>query len=123
MKTRLNLTIDETFLKKVKLYAAKKQTSISELIENYFTMLTKPKKNIIDLIESLDAPTKITKNADLKDLYYKDKAKKATQYNETNTPEGYCMTGNGMTKAEALQMAEIIKKDKAAQKITTSKKS
>ncbi len=33
------------------------------------------------------------------------------------------MTRNGMTKAEALQMVEIIKKDKAAQKITTSKKS
>ena len=49
--------------------------------------------------------------------------KKAIKYNETNTPEGYCMTGNGMTKAEALQMAEIIKKDKAAQKITTSKTS
>jgi hypothetical protein len=48
--------------------------------------------------------------------------KKAIQYNETNTPEGYCMTGNGMTKAEALQMAEIIKKDKAAQKIKPSKK-
>jgi hypothetical protein len=33
------------------------------------------------------------------------------------------MKGNGITKAEALQMAEIIKKDKATQKITTSKKS
>jgi hypothetical protein len=117
MKTRLTLTINETLLKSVKQYAAKKQTSISELVENYFTMLTKPKKNIIDLIESLDAPTKIAKNADLKDLYYKGKAKKATQYNETNTPEGYCTNGNGMTNAEVLQMAEIIKKDKAAQKI------
>ncbi len=122
MKTRLNLTIDEALLKKVMLYAVKNETSLSELVENYFMMLTKPKKNIIDLIESLDAPTKITKNADLKDLFYKEQVKKAIQYNETNTPEGYSMTGNGMTKAEALQMAEIIKKDKAAQKITTSKK-
>jgi hypothetical protein len=117
MKTRLTLTIDETLLKSVKQYAAKKQMSVSELVENYFTMLTKSKKNIIDLIENLDAPTKVAKNADLKDLFYKDRAKKATQYNETNTPEGYCMNGIGMTKAEALQMAEIIKKDKAAQKI------
>jgi hypothetical protein len=122
MKTRLTLTIDETLLKSVKQYAAKKQMSISELVENYFTMLTKSKKNIIDLIESLDAPTKVAKNVDLKKLFYKDKAKKAIQYNETNTPEGYCMTGNGMTKAEALQMAELIKKDKAAQKIKPSKK-
>jgi hypothetical protein len=117
MKTRLTLTLDETLLKSVKQYAAKKQMSVSELVVNYFTMLTKPKKNIIDLIENLDAPTKVATNADLKDLYYKGKAKKATQYNETNTLEGYCMTGNGMTKEEALQMAEIIKKDKAAQKI------
>jgi hypothetical protein len=117
MKTRLTLTIDEALLKSVKQYAAKKQTSVSELVENYFAMQTKSKKNIIDLIENLDAPTKVATNADLKDLFYKDRAKKAIQYNETNTPEGYCMTGNGMTKAEALQMAEIIKKDKAAQKI------
>lgn len=48
--------------------------------------------------------------------------KKAIQYNKINTPEGYCMTGNGMTKTEALQIAEIIKKDKAAQKITSSSK-
>jgi hypothetical protein len=78
MKTRLTLTINETLLKSVKQYAAKKQTSISELVENYFTMLIKSKKNIIDLIESLDAPTKIAKNADLKDLYYKEQIKKIT---------------------------------------------
>jgi Family of unknown function (DUF6364) len=78
MKIRLNLTIDETLLTSMKQYASKEQTSVSELVENYFTMLTKPKKkkSIIDLIESLDAPTKIAKDADLKDLFYKDQAKK-----------------------------------------------
>ncbi len=78
MKTRLNLTIDEALLKKVKQYAVKNETSLSELVENYFKMLTKPKKkkNIIDLIESLDAPTKISNNANLKDLFYKNQAKK-----------------------------------------------
>jgi hypothetical protein len=78
MKTRLTLTIDETLLKSVKQYAAKKQMSVSELVENYFTMLTKSKKNIIDLIENLDAPTKVAKNADLKDLFYKEQIKKIT---------------------------------------------
>jgi hypothetical protein len=78
MKTRLNLTIDETLLTCMKQYASKEQTSVSELVENYFTMLTKPKKKktIIDLVESLNAPTKIAKDADLKDLFYKDQAKK-----------------------------------------------
>jgi UDP-2,3-diacylglucosamine pyrophosphatase LpxH len=78
MKTRLNLTIDDTLLTSMKQYASKEQTSVSELVENYFSMLTKrkKKKNIIDLIESLDAPTKIATNADLKDLFYKDQAKK-----------------------------------------------
>ncbi len=78
MKTRLNLTIDETLLKKVKQYAAKNETSLSELVENYFMILTKPKKkhNIIDLVESLEAPTKISNNANLKDLFYKNQAKK-----------------------------------------------
>jgi Family of unknown function (DUF6364) len=78
MKTRLNLTIDETLLTSMKQYASKEQTSVSELVENYFTMLTKPKKkkSIIDLVESLNPSTKIAKDADLKDLFYKDQAKK-----------------------------------------------
>ncbi len=78
MKTRLNLTIDETLLTSIKQYASKEKTSVSKLVENYFSMLTIPKKrkSIIDLIESLDALKKIAKDADLKDLFYKDQVKK-----------------------------------------------
>lgn len=77
MKTRLNITIEENILSEVKLYASKQNTSVSELVEDYFTTLTKipKKKNIIQLIESLK-PAAIEKNADLKELFYKEKSGK-----------------------------------------------
>jgi hypothetical protein len=77
MKARLNITIDENILSDVKIYASKQHTSVSELVENYFAMLTKStkKKNIIDLIENLEAPV-IDNNADLKELFYKEKSGK-----------------------------------------------
>jgi Family of unknown function (DUF6364) len=78
MKTRLNLTIDESLLASMKLFASKEQMSVSELVENYFYALTKPtkKKSILDVIERLPAPTKISTDADLKELFYKEQVKK-----------------------------------------------
>ncbi|MFN0083191.1 MAG: DUF6364 family protein [Ferruginibacter sp.] len=77
MKTRLNITIEENILSEVKLYASKQNTSVSELVEDYFTTLTKipKKKNIIQLIESMK-PATIEKNADLKELFYKEQSGK-----------------------------------------------
>lgn len=77
MKARLNLTIDNTLLENIKCYAQKQQTSVSELVENYFKIVTKPskRKNVIDLIEKLEKPA-IKETADLKELYYQDKSKK-----------------------------------------------
>ena len=77
MKTRLNLTIDESILTTVKNYAESKNTSISELVENFFKKLTKPskQKNIIDLVEKLEKP-EIAVSIDLKELFYKEQAKK-----------------------------------------------
>lgn len=77
MKARLNLTIDDNLLEKIKGYAMKQQTSISELVESYFKTVTKPskRKNIIQLVEKLEKPA-IDSGVDLKDLYYQDKAKK-----------------------------------------------
>jgi metal-responsive CopG/Arc/MetJ family transcriptional regulator len=72
MKTRLTLTIDKSLLKKIKQYAASKQISVSELVEEYFrSLLTKPKsrKSIIDLIEELP-PHSIPSNQDLKKEFY-----------------------------------------------------
>ncbi len=51
--------------------------SVSELVEDYFKTITKPtrRKTIIDLVEKLDPPA-IDPQADLKELYYQDQAKK-----------------------------------------------
>lgn len=78
MKARLNLTIDSALLEKMKAYAIKRDTSISELVEHYFKTVAKParRKNIITMLEKLDAPTRVDKDAHLKDLYYKENAKK-----------------------------------------------
>ena len=77
MKTRLNLTIDDDLLDNIKTYAANKQTSVSELVENYFKRIAKPakRKNIINLIEKLEKP-KIDSKADLKELFYPEQSKK-----------------------------------------------
>ncbi len=77
MKARLNLTIEDSLLENVKSYAVKQQRSVSELVEGYFKTVTKPskRKNILHLVEKLDKPV-IAEEDDLKDLYYKDNAKK-----------------------------------------------
>lgn len=74
MKARLNLTIDNYVLENIKGYASRKQTSVSELVENYFKAVTKPvkRKTILDLVEKLNAPS-IDPDTDLKQLYYEDK--------------------------------------------------
>jgi hypothetical protein len=78
MKTRLNLTIDDGLLNNMKIYAQKQGTSISELVENYFEKIAKPKKkkkNILQLVEDLKAPS-ISTQSDLKELFYKEQASK-----------------------------------------------
>lgn len=77
MKARLNLTIEDSLLENVKSYAVKQQRSVSELVEGYFKTVTKPskRKNILHLVDKLDKPV-IAGKDDLKDLYYKENAKK-----------------------------------------------
>ncbi len=77
MKIRLNLTIDEALLSHIKAYAASKDISISELVETYFKKVTRParKKNILHLVEKLEAPA-IDPKADLKELFYLEQAGK-----------------------------------------------
>lgn len=79
MKTRLNLTIDEDLLKKVKLYADRNNESISNLVEEYFeTIVKKPKqKSLLDILDELPKPKEIyPKDFDFKEEYYKERAKK-----------------------------------------------
>ena len=77
MKARLNLTIEDSLLDNVKSYAAKQKQSVSELVEGYFKSVTKPskRKNIIQMVEKLEKPS-ISPEADLKDLFHKENAKK-----------------------------------------------
>jgi len=59
------------------LYAAKKQTSVSYLAEEYFNSIVKPakKKNILDLIKELSKPD-IDDKLDLKKAFYEEQASK-----------------------------------------------
>lgn len=77
MKERLNLTIDGGLLDAMKVYAASKQTSVSELVENYFKTVARPvrQKNILHLVDKLDRPV-IDPGSDLKELFYREQGKK-----------------------------------------------
>jgi len=76
MKARVNLTIDEGLLAKVKRYASNQQRSLSELVESYFKTLDPPeRKSLIDMVEELPPPA-IDTAADLKEIYMQEKAKK-----------------------------------------------
>lgn len=75
MKARLNITIEESLLQEVKKFAAKRNTSVSELVENYFKNITKPKKK--SLTEFLDELPRVNipEHKKLSDLYYEEKLK------------------------------------------------
>lgn len=77
MKARLNITIEAPLLNEVKKLAAKRNSSVSELVEDYFKVLTKPKrKSLVELIEELPKPKiKIDPNKKIGDLYYEYKMK------------------------------------------------
>lgn len=77
MKERLNLTIDGELLNAMKAYAAKKEMSVSELVENYFRSVTKPveRKNILELMRELPKPVN-KYEGDLTTMYYEERAAK-----------------------------------------------
>ncbi len=72
VKSRVNITIDESVLRKIKTYAAKQQMSLSQIIEDYLRGLihSKPSdKTILDLVDELP-PHDLDENLDLKVSYY-----------------------------------------------------
>lgn len=77
MKVRLNLTIDEALLSRIKSYAKDKKISVSELVEQYFHSISKSTKhkNIIDMVEKLNPPM-LNGDADLKEGFYEGQADK-----------------------------------------------
>jgi hypothetical protein len=77
MKIRLNLTIEERLLQRMKLYAAKNHTSLSEMVEGYFEKIVQPatRKTVLDMVEEMKVP-KIPVDRNLIDEYYNDVDKK-----------------------------------------------
>lgn len=79
MKTRLNITIEENLLDKVKAYAAKQNSSVSQLVEDYFRTITKKskRKSLLDVLDELPKPkVNLPEGFDFKEEYYKQRAKK-----------------------------------------------
>lgn len=77
MKAKLNLTIEDTLLAKIKRFAAKRKTSVSELVETYFMSLTQASKkpNIVELMDATDKPS-LELPDDLITAYYEERKEK-----------------------------------------------
>ncbi len=77
MKNRLNITVDDVLMEQAKRYAARHQTSLSQLVEQYFKTLTPPvrEQNILELLEDLPK-YKVKVEGDLKKNYYENRKKK-----------------------------------------------
>lgn len=83
MKKKLNITIEENLLKKIKLYAEERETSVSNLVQEHFETLIKPPPTLpngMTLVEYMKSLPKskieFPEGMDWKDEYYRAKAKK-----------------------------------------------
>jgi hypothetical protein len=73
MDTKLTLSIDKEIIEAAKKYAKKRNTSLSNLIENYLVSVTKKSKEqeikITPLVKSLSGVLKLDENTDEKKKY------------------------------------------------------
>ena len=79
MKAKINLSIEEKLVYKIKAYAEEQHTSVSELVEEYFKRVVEPpkKSNLIDLVKSLPrVELPYPDDVDFKKQYYEEKASK-----------------------------------------------
>lgn len=83
MKKKLNLTIEENLLDKIKQYAEQHETSVSNLVPEHFKTLIKPPATLpngMTLVEYMKSLPKskmeFPDGMNWKDEYYKAKAKK-----------------------------------------------
>ena len=83
MKKRLNLTVEEKLLEKIKKYAELQNTSLSSLVEEHFEALIKPKPKLpgrMSLVEYMQSLTKskveFLADIDWKERILKSKSKK-----------------------------------------------
>ncbi len=79
MKTRLNITIEETVLAYIKSYAAARQMSVSQIIEDHLKSIARSaeqKRNILEVIDEMDAPIGINGDQDLVKAYHEARSEK-----------------------------------------------
>jgi len=71
MDTKLTLKLDSYIIERAKTYAKKKNTSLSQLIENYLGFLIEPKDDneITPLVKSLSGILDLPKDFDYKKSY------------------------------------------------------
>ncbi len=73
MDTKLTIKLDSYVIERAKTYAKKKNTSLSQLIENYLGFLIDPKDNneVTPLVKSLSGILELPKDFDYKKSYKK----------------------------------------------------
>lgn len=79
MKTRLNITVEQNLLEKVKVYAIHKQISVSSLIESYFETIVKTsskRKNLLDMVDKLEPDAEVVAQSYKKEFFYEDQKAK-----------------------------------------------
>ena len=73
MDTKLTLSLDKEIIEAAKVYARKRNTSLSNLIENYLVSVTTKSKFTLDdispLVKSLSGVLKLDKKSDRKKQY------------------------------------------------------
>jgi hypothetical protein len=81
MDTKLTLKLDNSIIEQAKIYAKKKNTSLSKLIESYLGLLISPKdtQEVTPLVKSLSGVVDLTKNFDYKKDYKKHLLNKYTK--------------------------------------------
>jgi len=79
MKTRLNITIEDTVLAYIKSYAAARQISVSQIIEEHLKSIAASsahRSNILEVIDAMDAPIGINADEDLVKAYHEARGEK-----------------------------------------------
>lgn len=74
MDTKLTLKLDETVIRKAKVFAQREHKSLSHLVENYFKVITAKKKetekeDVSPLVKSLSGVIKLKEGEDVKEEY------------------------------------------------------
>lgn len=81
MNTKLTLTIEKNVIEEAKIYAKEKGQSLSDLVENYFKLITKDKRQIepsklSPRIKRLRGILKVDKDFDYKKVLTEELSKK-----------------------------------------------